>query len=246
MNYTASMIVAASICVAPMAVADKLPLPKAAYSADVTFEEKGREFSGHVNVDGPKERREVRTVAGNQRVAIIRRDQGKVYDLRPQKHLAVALRLAAAEAAGEIGSPGTDIDAFYGADAQPEGTETINGFKTTKYDVKIVPGPDLTVAAVVWATDDGIIVKIMGKTSVGSDNSPAEMELKNVKIGPQDAALFEVPPGMTILSANNDLPDTVPAPASGPAPAPVPATTAEPAPATEPAPAPAASEESSK
>jgi hypothetical protein len=84
---------------------------------------------------------------------------------------------------------------------------------------------------VIWATDDGIIVRAIGKTSVDGDTPPARLELKNIQRGPQDAALFELPQGMEVLSPDSDsdtpqtpppVSDTAPAP-SAPAPAPVPA-----------------------
>ncbi len=210
------------------ALADKLPLPKASYSADVTFESKGKQTTGHINVDGPKERREIKNTAGQSVIAIIRRDKGRVYNLKPQRHLAIALRVAAAEAAGDIGVPGVDIDALYGADATPQGAETVAGLQTTKYGIEIKePAGDLTVDATVWCTDDGIIVRVVGKTSLDAEYSPARMELKNINKGPQDAALFEVPPGMSVLSTDGDS-DTPEAPAT---PAPAATTTPEPAPA---------------
>ncbi len=214
MHSAAPAILAASIFFVSPAMADKLPLPTAAYSADVTFEAKGHEYKGHVNVDGPKERRELSSASGVKSIKIIRRDEGKVFDLRPQKKLAVALRMAAAEAAGETGAPGTDVDSFYGVDVQPEGTETISGLQATKYAVRIEAGPELTVDATVWATDDGIVVRVIGKTSVDGDNPPARMELTNIVPGPQDAALFELPPGMAVLSPGSDSepPDQRPAP----------------------------------
>ena len=58
---------AAMTLIAAPALADKLPLPKAAYSADVVFYAKGREFTGHINVDGPKERRQAKNAAGVER-----------------------------------------------------------------------------------------------------------------------------------------------------------------------------------
>jgi hypothetical protein len=119
----------------------------------------------------------------------------------------VALRIAAAEAAGEMGAPGTDIDAFYGQDVESQGVETIEGMLTTKYAVKIDGGPDLTVNATIWATDDGIIVRVVGKTSIDGD-AVARMELKNIQRGPQDAALFEIPSGMELLSTDADSSDT--------------------------------------
>jgi hypothetical protein len=226
---------AAMTLIAAPAWADKLPLPKAAYSADVVFYAKGREFTGHINVDGPKERRQAKNAAGVDKTTIIRRDQGKaglVYDLKPNRKLAVAMRMAAAEAAGEIGAPGIDIDAFYGAEAESQGLETIDGLLTTKYAIKIDGGPDLVVNATVWATDDGIIVKMVGKTSIDTDAMPSRMELKNIMRGPQDPSLFEVPAGLEVLTAGGEE-ETPAKPATA---APADTTPATPAPAT-PAPA---------
>jgi hypothetical protein len=232
---------AAMTLVAAPAWADKLPLPKAAYSADVTFFAKGKQSSGHLNVDGPKERRQAKNAAGIEKTTIIRRDQGKaglVYDLKPNRHLAVAMRMAAAEAAGEIGAPGIDIDAFYGVEAESQGLETIDGLLTTKYAIKIDGGPDLVVNATVWATDDGIIVKMVGKTSIDTDAAPSRMELKNIMRGAQDPSLFEVPAGMEVLTAGGED-ETTEKPAAAATPAPAPTTTVPAAPAaTAPAPAP--------
>ncbi len=198
-----AILIAASVAAVP-AFADKLPLPKAAFSADVVFESKGRESSGHINVDGLKERIDTKGANGTSSVKIIRRDMNRLYDLKPQRHLAVALRIAAAEAAGATGAPGVDIDSFYGIEATAQGNETIGGLQTTKYSIKVDGGPGLTVDAVVWATDDGIIVRAIGKTSIDGDNPPARMELKNIVRGPQDASLFELPQGMEVLSPDSD------------------------------------------
>jgi hypothetical protein len=206
MQPSAYVILAATAIATVPALADRLPLPKAAYSADVTIETKGREYTGRIVVDGPKERRDVIGPGGAAQVTIIRRDIGKVYDLRPKRHLAVALRMAAAEAAGETGSPGTDIDSFYGVEAAKEGNETIAGQETTKYHINLDSGPGLSVDATVWATDDGIVVKCVGKTSIDGDNAPASIELTHIARGPQDPALFEVPQGMTIMSPDSDEP----------------------------------------
>jgi hypothetical protein len=208
MPPSAIAIIGVVALVAPIALADRVPLPKASYSADVTIETNGREYNGKIEADGPKERRDIEGPGGKNTVTIIRRDSGKVYDIRPQRHLAIALRMAAAQAAGKTGAPGTDIDAFYGVDAATEGDETIAGQNTTKYHIKLDSGPGLTVDATVWATPDGIIVKCVGRTSIDGDNAPAQIELSNIKRGPQDAALFEVPQGMTVMSPDSDeVPD---------------------------------------
>jgi hypothetical protein len=234
---------AAMTFVAAPAWADKLPLPKAAYSADVIFFAKGKQTSGHINVDGPKERRQAKNAAGIDKTLIIRRDQGKagvVFDLKPNRKLAVEMRMAAAEAAGETGAPGIDIDAFYGAEATPEGSEIIDGLQTTKYNIKIDGGPDLVVNATVWATDDGIIVKMIGKTSIDADNAPSRFELKNVQRGPQDPTLFEIPAGLEVFDTRGGEEEpgdktnpNAPAATENPA-APTPADGAAPAPAAQP------------
>ena len=219
MKFSAFAFATAAITLATPVLADKLPLPKAAYSADITFVAKGSTYTGHVNVDGAKELRALKDKSGAETIRIIRRDQGKVYDLRPQRHLAVALRLAAAEAAGETGAPGTDVDSFYGADAVPEGQETVAGLQTTKYHIKMDAGPGLTVDAQVWATEDGIIARVIGKTSIDSENQPARMELANISRGPQDSTLFELPQSMELLSADSDS-DVPQSSAAKPAPTP--------------------------
>jgi hypothetical protein len=231
-------LAALSATVASSALADELPLPKAAYSADVAFEAKGKAYSGRIYVDGAKERREVKNASGVSSAVIIRRDQGRVYDLKPKRHLAVAMRMAAAEAAGETGTAGTDVDSLYGIDAAVEGKDTVGGLDATKYHFKIDGGPGLTVDSTVWATDDGIVVRVVGNTSVDPDSPPSKMELKNIVKGPQDPSLFELPPGMSILSAggDSDTPES-PAAANAPPAANAPSPAALP-PAPNPAPAP--------
>ena len=104
----AAALLAASV--AGQALGDQLPLPKAAYSADIVFQANGHEYKGRINVDGYKERRDVKDAAGQGTVKIIRRDLGKVFELRPQRRTAVELRISAAEAAGETGAPRPDAE----------------------------------------------------------------------------------------------------------------------------------------
>jgi len=195
-----ALVLAVVALAAGPALADKLPLPKASYSADAVFESNGRSYTGRVNVDGYKERRDLKDSNGRGSVKIIRRDLGKLFELRPQRRTALELRISAAEAAGETGAPGADIDSFYGADAIPQGHEVIAGLPTTKYHVATETSPGLKIDALVWATDDGIIVRVVGKASIDGGDQAAKVELSNVSRGPQDPTLFEVPQGMTVLS----------------------------------------------
>ena len=202
------LVLAAALAMALIsgqAFADKLPLPKASYSADIVFEANGRQFTGKVNVDGYKERRDVKDAAGRGTIKIIRRDLGKLFELRPQRRTALELRISAAEAAGETGAPATDIDSFYGADAMPQGHEVIAGLQTTKYRVNAEITPGLKIDTLVWSTDDGIIVRVVGKATVEGDDQSGRIELTNISRGPQDSNLFEVPQGTTVISPDTPV-----------------------------------------
>ena len=207
MQLVALAFAAIAALASGQALADKLPLPKASYSADIVFDANGHHYTGRINVDGYKERRDVKDSSGRGTVKIIRRDLGKLYELRPQRRAATELRIAAAEAAGETGAPATDIDSFYGMDVTAQDRETIAGLPTTRYHVDTETTPGLKIDALIWSTDDGIIVRVVGTASVEGGDQPARLELSNVARGPQDPGLFEVPQGMTVISPDA-LPET--------------------------------------
>ena len=82
---------------------------------------------------------------------------------------------------------------------KPVRQETVNGITTTKYSVEEdVPGG--RIAGSLWLSRDGIPMKCDGKFEPKSGNSSTiYWELRHVKIGNQDKALFEVPQGYAKL-----------------------------------------------
>jgi hypothetical protein len=82
---------------------------------------------------------------------------------------------------------------------KPVGQETVNGIMTTKYTVEEdVPGA--RIAGSLWLSRDGIPMKCDGKFEPKSGKSSTiYWELRHVKIGNQDKALFEVPQGYAKL-----------------------------------------------
>jgi hypothetical protein len=82
---------------------------------------------------------------------------------------------------------------------RPVGHETVNGIATIKYavDKTIAQG---RLAGALWLGDHGIPMRCDGSFT-GHDGkvSTVHWELRNVEIGRQDAALFEVPPGYSKL-----------------------------------------------
>ena len=82
---------------------------------------------------------------------------------------------------------------------KPAGQETVNGIATTKYTVEEdVPGG--RIAGSLWLSRDGIPMKCDGKFEPKSGKSSTiYWELRHVKIGNQDKALFDVPQGYAKL-----------------------------------------------
>ena len=82
---------------------------------------------------------------------------------------------------------------------RPVGHETVNGIATTKYAVdKTVAQGHL--AGALWLSDRGIPMRCDGSFTGGNGKvSTVHWELRNVEIGRQDAALFEVPRGYSKL-----------------------------------------------
>ena len=82
---------------------------------------------------------------------------------------------------------------------RPSGQEIVNGIATTKYTIdENLPGG--RIAGSLWLSRDGIPMKCDGKFEPKSGKSSTiYWELRDVKIGNQDKALFEVPQGYAKL-----------------------------------------------
>jgi hypothetical protein len=76
---------------------------------------------------------------------------------------------------------------------KPVGQETVNGIATTKYEVD-EEKPQGRAVGVLWLSEEGIPMKC--DASLATDKgkvSTIRWELRHVKIGTQDPALFEIP-----------------------------------------------------
>jgi hypothetical protein len=82
---------------------------------------------------------------------------------------------------------------------KPLGQETVNGMDTTKYAVEEDSAAG-HASGLLWLSRDGIPMKCDGRFEAkGGKISTLHWELRRVKIGHQDAALFEVPHGYAKL-----------------------------------------------
>lgn len=151
-------------------------------------------------IEGPyyfspgKHRSEV-TVEGQSFTAIIREDREVLWTLLPQQNMYMEISFDARE----LGSGG----AFEGAqvvESRELGTETVNGQRTTKYEVTVRDPNGESASGTLWATADMIPVKM---DMVVDSGEHVIVELRDIQIGPQDDSLFEVPAGYTRLSLGN-------------------------------------------
>lgn len=164
------------------------------FSADRTVTFKGKIYVGRVYAAPGKQRHE-QDVNGLHPVLILRADRQIAYLMLPELH--IYTELAFPKAVTEYG----------GAEqlGKPVGEDRIAGQKVVKYRVEREGSDGSMLDGWVWMTPDGIVMKLDGTyTDAGHKPTEGTLELSNVKPGPQDPSLFEVPPDMKELP-----PDTV-------------------------------------
>jgi hypothetical protein len=171
-----------------------LPALGVEYSADRIMETSEGTFAGKVNMAGPKQRSTM-SMGGMESVMIVRADQKKGYMLMPSQRMAMEVDYA--QARSQSGGPPDDVS------ISEAGKETIEGFETTKYKLLMKDG---SAGGFMWITRDGIVMKMDMLTKERGKKSRMTLLLKNVKIGEQDAALFEVPKGYVITKGSMGLP----------------------------------------
>ena len=158
-----------------------------AYSATRTMTVGGQQIRGPLHYDSGKERF-VMSMDGAEQIMIRRDDRQRLYIVMPDMGMAMEMAFDSSNA-----MPGPDDY----ADLQPEelGRETLAGEAVTKYRVAADEGGE-SYDVFVWATDDGIPLRMEGGSAEGS----FEMVLSDLQRGPQPAELFEVPAGMQIMA----------------------------------------------
>jgi len=166
------------------AAGTSLPTPTVAYSADRIMETEAGTFSGKVHAAAGKERSEI-NAGGMQSVMILRPDLERGYMLMPvQRTYQQIDYVRARQQAG--GTPENLVEATI------VGTEVIEGRQTTKYRLMMKDG---SAGGFMWFTSEGIAVKMDLLQKESGRKTRMTLTLKNLEIGAQDPALFEVPAG---------------------------------------------------
>lgn len=161
--------------------------PDAAYSATRVMKAGGHEISGPLYYDSGKERFEM-TMEGAQQIMIRREDRQRLYMIMPQMAMGMEMRLDNPQA---MPSPGD----YAALEPEAVGREAVNGEEATKYRV-VAKDAGQSYTVFVWASDDGIPLRIEGETTEGK----FLMELTNLERGAQPAELFEVPAGVQLMA----------------------------------------------
>jgi hypothetical protein len=165
------------------------PKPEASYSATRVMASGGMSLSGPLYHDHGKERWE-RAAKGMQQVMILRPDLQKAFMVMPQMNMAIEMGLADAPS---VPSP----EKYAQGAPVAVGQATIDGETTTEYrsEGQTARGPFVMR---FWVTADGIVMKMQGESPEGI----FESRLENLRRGPQDPALFELPPGVQAMPVN--------------------------------------------
>jgi len=174
-------------------VAGELPRPAVDYQADVVMQithgagGQPMTVTGKLYAAGDKERRET-TVMGRTSVVITHRDRQVSWILIPERSTYMEHR-----------SDGQDADPYAawakaGVSLTKLGNERINGVEATKYRASVAAKDGHTDTGLLWLTKENIPVRMEAQVAEeGSDR--LTIDYTHIKVGKQDAALFEIPAG---------------------------------------------------
>jgi hypothetical protein len=170
------------------ALAETLGDARVGFSAERVLIINGQNYTGKM-WHMPGEQRHEQDLAAMRPVFILHADSAVADAILPQLHTVVEFALPR-----ELSLLGTP-DLL----RKPLGAENVNGIATTKYEVDEDTPSGRTTGA-LWLSPDGIPMKCDAKFVEKSGKlSTIHWELRHVKIGKQDAALFEVPQGYAKL-----------------------------------------------
>ena len=165
-----------------------LPVPTVEYSADRVMETEAGTFEGKVYAAKDKERSET-SMQGMTSVMILRRDKQLGYMLMPAQKMYSQMDFQKAQQ--QSGAQPADQ-----VEITEVGSDTIDGQATTKYKLIMKDG---SAGGFMWFTKDGIMMKMDTVVKNGRNKSRMTITLKNLKIGSQDASLFELPSGYNAM-----------------------------------------------
>jgi hypothetical protein len=170
------------LCLSAHALGETLGDARVGFSAERILVVDGRSYLGRM-WQMPGEQRHEQRLLAIKPVFILRAGSAHGDVVLPQLHTVVEFALPKELAL--LGKP----DLL----RRPIGQETVNGIATTKYTIEEdLPGGH--IAGSLWLSRDGIPMRCDGAFEPKNGRrSTIHWELRDVKLGKQDEALFEVP-----------------------------------------------------
>lgn len=182
----------------PVAALLAVSLPCSAPAADTPRLDMDVAYSATRIIEAGKERIEQRyyqraamiqrmetEINGQHSIIIMRLDRELMWTVMPQQRMVMEMRIdpnMSDPMNVEVPDPDTWV-------MERLGRETVNGIPATKYRVATDDGAKTRMRGHMWVSDHGIPVR----TDLETGGDRILMELRNLVVGPQPAALFEPP-----------------------------------------------------
>ena len=183
-------VVAFLLGLAPAAIAEPLLGDTAVpFSAERSVVTGGKTYEGRIYA-APGMQRHEQVIEGLPMVAILRADRQVAWLMIPGLHVYAEFAFPKAV---------TEFDGL-AALGPPVGTDVVAGLKSARYRVEHEGTDGSSLDGWVWMTGDGIVTKLDG-TYLSPKTKPvkASYTLTDIKLGPQDPKLFEIPPDVKKL-----------------------------------------------
>ena len=161
--------------------------PTVEYSADRVMGTDEKGMSGKVYSAPGKERMEMEK---GEAVTIMRMDKKVMWMLMPAQKQYMEHSFSESQGKSTKGD-------YRECDVKQTeaGSETVNGFPTRKMTMEISCPNKEKHNGTIWLTKENIPMKMEASKAGASKKDVVRIELKNLKIGKQDPALFEIPAG---------------------------------------------------
>ncbi|HZS83438.1 MAG TPA: hypothetical protein VFA50_11235 [Stellaceae bacterium] len=174
----------------PPAGARILGDPGISFSADRTLTVGGRTFIGKLYSE-PGAQRHEQAIEGVEQVIILHGAEARGWLILPGINSYVEFGFA----------PVLDELRDDSLLSTPLGTESVDGYATTKYRIEHTARNGAMVDGYLWLTREGIPMRLDGMYTPagGGDPTPVTMRLSHIRKGPLDAALFAAPQHMVRL-----------------------------------------------
>src|SRR3954468_5603795 len=179
-----ALLLLAALALPGAARAQMLGDGRVAFSADRPLTIDDRTDRGELDPT-PGVQRHEQELGGIPQVILLRRDDSHGWLVLPSARSYVEFFFR--QGTAEVGDPALQ--------KTPVGKETIAGLKTTKYRVEHTARDGTAVDGYIWMTEQGILVKADGNYTPAKGGKPPAVPLllSNVRVAPQDQALFEPP-----------------------------------------------------